>query len=179
MASAASKTGTEAHGGSKAPFPPFEKEHFGSQLLWLAIAFVALYFLLARVALPRIAAVFAARRDRIAGDIEAAGKLKAESDEAIISYEKALAEARARAQAIAAETRRQLMAEAEDKKKKIEADLASNLAEAEKKIEATKTAAMAQVRGIAIDTAGAIVGELTGKAPGKQAVERAVDAALH
>lgn len=179
MASAASKTGTEAHGGPKSVFPPFNKETFGSQLLWFAIAFAALYLLLARVALPRLAAVIEARRRRVDEDIEEAGKLKAKSEAAIEAYEKALAEARAKAQAIAAEARRELMGKAEERKKKLEAALAAKLAAAERQIEASKAGAMAHVRGIAADAAGAIVEELVGKAPGKAATERAVDAAQH
>jgi F-type H+-transporting ATPase subunit b len=179
MATATTGAHTGAQGGPKGVFPPFNKETFGSQLLWFAIAFAALYLLLARVALPRLAAVIEARRSRLDEDIEEAGKLKANSEAAIETYEKALAEARAKAQAIAAEARRELMGKAEERKKKLEAALAVKLAEAERQIEATKAAAMAHVRGIAVDAAGAIVEELVGKAPGKAATERAVDAALH
>ena len=71
------------------------------------------------------------------------------------------------------------MAAAEQRKKQHEAALAAKLAEAERKIEATKSVAMAHVRSIAVDAAGAIVEELVGKLPGKAAVERAVDTALH
>ncbi len=179
MATATGQTGTVAHGGPKGVFPPFNKDTFGSQLLWLAIAFAALYLLLARVALPRLAAILEVRRGRIDDDIAQAGKLKGESEAAIESYQKALAEARAKAQALAAAMRQELMAAAEQRKKQLEGGLAAKLAEAERKIEATKSAAMAHVRGIAVDTAGAIVEELMGKAPGKAAVERAVDTALH
>jgi F-type H+-transporting ATPase subunit b len=179
MATATTGAHTGAQGGPKGVFPPFNKETFGSQLLWFAIAFAALYLLLARVALPRLAAIMEARRARLDADIEAAGKLTAKSEAAIEAYEKALAEARAKAQTIAAEARRDLMAKAEERKKKLEAGLAAKLAEAERQIEATKAAAMAHVRGIAADTAGAIVEQIVGKAPGKAAAERAVDAALH
>ena len=55
----------------------------------------------------------------------------------------------------------------------------SKLADAEKKIEATKAAAMKNVRGIAIDAAGAIIERLTGMAPARPAVERAVDQAIN
>ena len=131
------------------------------------------------MALPRLAAILQVRRGRIDDDIALAGKLKRESEAAIESYEKALAEARAKAQAIAAAMRQELMAAAEQRKKQHEAGLAAKLAEAERKIEATKSAAMAHVRSIAVDAAGAIVEELVGKLPGQATVERAVDAALH
>ena len=41
-----------------APFPPFQSEHFPSQLFWLAVSFVLLYVLMSRIALPRIGAIF-------------------------------------------------------------------------------------------------------------------------
>lgn len=175
----ATQTSTQAPGGAKPPFPPFDKDTFGSQLIWLVIAFVALYVLLARVALPRVAAIFAARKSKLETDLAAAAKAKAESEAAIASYEKALADARAKAQAMAAETKQKFAAEAEDKKKKLEADLAGKLAAAEKQIDATRKAAMGNVRAIAVDTASSIVERLTGTAPAKPAVEKAVDAALH
>jgi len=173
------QAGTEAHGGVKPPFPPFNSETFASQLIWLAIAFVALYVLLSRVALPRVAAIFATRSGRIEGDLAAAKRLSAESQAAIESYEKALAEARTKAQAIAAATRADFAARAEETKKRLEAELTAKLAEAERKIEATKKSAMANVRGIAADAASEIVTRLLGAAPGKQALDRAVDSALH
>ena len=84
-------------------FPPFQAEHFPSQLAWLAVSFVLLYALMAKVALPRIGAIFAERSKRIGDDLKAAQGFKEQSDAAHAAYEKALADARARAQAIAAE----------------------------------------------------------------------------
>jgi F-type H+-transporting ATPase subunit b len=176
---AETKTGTEAPGGHKEPFPPFNSETFASQLVWLAIAFVALYLLLSRVALPRVASIFAARSGKVASDLATAERLKAESEAALEAYEKALADARAKAQAIAATTRAEFAAAAGNKKKQLEASLTAKLAEAERQIEATKKAAMANVRDIAADAAGEIVKRLTGTAPAKQTLDRAVDAALH
>ena len=56
----------------------------------------------------------------------------------------------------------------------LEAELNAKLADAEQPIAATKTAAMANVRGIAIDAAGAIVNRLVGTAPPGAAVAAAV-----
>jgi F-type H+-transporting ATPase subunit b len=172
------KAHTEA-AHEKGPFPPFQKEHFASQLVWLVLSFVVLYVLLWKFVLPRVAAILASRRARIEGDLADAGRAKAESEAALAHYEKSLADARANAQAIAAKTHQELAARSEARRKELEAGLAAKLADAEKQIEATKGAAMKNVRGIAFDAAGAIVERLTGLAPAKPAVERAVDRAIN
>jgi F-type H+-transporting ATPase subunit b len=166
---------TEATGqGHKGAFPPFQAETFASQLVWLAITFALLYLMAAKLVLPRIGGIIEARRDHIDGDIAEAQRLKAASDAAIAAYEKSLAEARARAQALANETRERQAAEAEKSRKVLEGRLNAKLGEAEKAIAATKTAAMANVRGIAVEAASAIVQRLTGSAPSDQAVTEAV-----
>src|SRR5947207_2832106 len=169
---------TEVPGGAKVVFPPFQKETFPSQLFWLALTFVALYLVLSRVALPQIGAIFQARRDRIDGDLAEAQKLRDESDAALAAYEKALAEARGRAQGIADETSHRLNAEAEERRKALESELNAKLAEAERTIAATKSAAMANVHAIAAEAATAIVERLVGAVPAGSAVEAAVKDAL-
>ena len=89
----------------KGHFPPFEKDSFATQFVWLALVFVALYLLMSRVALPRIGSILEARRQRIDGDLAEAARLKDASDAAIAAYEKSLADARGRAQTLANETR--------------------------------------------------------------------------
>ena len=99
---------TEADGGHKAPFPPFQKETFASQLVSLTIAFVALYLISSRLALPRVRQTIDDRENTIKGDLAQAQKLKDDSDAALKAYESELAAARARAQAIGNETREKL-----------------------------------------------------------------------
>ncbi len=173
-------TGTEAtppgeHGGG---FPPFQKETFGSQLLWLAITFGALYFIVSKLAVPRVGGIIADRRARIAGDLAEAARMKDAADAAIASYEKSLADARAKAQTIAAQTRDKVSAEAEVRRKEVEANLHAKLAAAEQTITAKRMAAMANVQGIAKEAAIAIIAQLTGKAPTEEAAAAAVKAAI-
>ena len=176
MAADTNKAHTEApaHG----VFPPFDKETFPSQLFWLAICFVLLYLITARLVQPRVSGIIDGRKNRISGDLAEAARFKSESEQAMAAYEKALADARARAQAIATETRDRLQAEAERNRKSLEEQLNARLAEAEKQIAATKTAAMANVRGIATEAAAAIVTRLSGVAAPEPAVAAAVDAVL-
>ncbi|WP_243372602.1 F0F1 ATP synthase subunit B' [Microvirga solisilvae] len=172
------QAGTEAHGGAHAAdatFPPFATETFAGQLIWLAITFVLLYTLLSKLVLPRLSGIIENRRSLIAKDLDEAAAMKIRAEEAGTAYEKALTEAKGRAQALAQETRAKLAAESDAKRKSLEADLNKRLAESEATIASKKTEAMSHVRGIAAETATAIVERITGKAPAKQAVEAALD----
>ncbi len=180
MAAPAHTASTEAvpKGEHDGGFPPFNAHTFPSQLFWLVITFVLLYALMAKWALPRVGKVIDNRQKLIEGDIAEANRLKQQSDQAVAAYEKALAEARARAQAIANETREKQAAAADATRKTLEGELNVKLAEAEKSIAATKQAAMANVRGIAEDAARAIVERLIGSVPSEKAVADAVTDAL-
>ncbi|MEP0709275.1 MAG: F0F1 ATP synthase subunit B' [Parvibaculum sp.] len=157
--------------------PQLEFHTFVPQLVWLVIVFGYLYVMMSRVALPRIATVLEERRDRIADDLDQAEQFKRQTDEAIEAYEKALAEARAKAHEIAQETRDRLHEETERQRLAIEARLAEKIAEAEKQIAATKEAALANVRTVAVEVADAIVAQLLGETD-RSAAERAVDTEL-
>ena len=128
--------------------------------------------------MPQVGAIIDRRQKHIDDDVAEAGKLKTQSDEAVAAYEKALADARANAQAIANETRDKQAAAAEARRKTLEDELNGKLADAEKTIAATKQAAMSNVRGIAEDAARAIVERLIGQAPSDKAVTDAVASAL-
>jgi len=168
-------TEADAHGRG---FPPFEKDTFASQLVSLLVAFVALYLIVSRIALPRVGGLLDERQKVIESDLAEAQGLKDDSDAALKAYESELASARSRAQAISAETREKLNAVAEAERKTLEERLALKLAEAEKTIAATREAAMSNVRGIASDAAAAIVQRLTGVVPDGKSVASAVDASL-
>lgn len=173
--------GTSAHttaDGGKPPFPPFESHTFASQLVWFAITFVALYLIVARLALPRVGGIIATRQKAIADDLAAAQKLRDESDAEQKAYETELANARGKAQEIGAEARNTLNAQAEQERKALENRLAAKLAEAEATIAATRDAAMGNVRSIATESAAEIVRQLTGLQPDTGAVQSAVDSSL-
>jgi F-type H+-transporting ATPase subunit b len=159
-----------AHGA----FPPFQKETFASQLVWLTVSFVLLYLLMSRIALPRIGSILGDRSKHIADDLAAAQRFKEQSDAANLAYEKSLADARSRAQGMASATREQQAAEAEAANKRLEAQLHERLTAAEQSIAATRAAAMGNVGTIAADTASAIVERLIGKAPAEHDVAAAV-----
>ena len=168
-------TGTEAHGGGPGgTFPPFNPETFAPQLVWLALTFGVLYLVMSRKALPRIADVLEERANRIKRDLDAAERFKGETDKALSSYEKALADAKANANAIAKDTRAKLTADVDKEKSAVDAQMNAKVAEAEVRIAATKTKAMASVNDIASSTAAAIVGRLVGHDVTAEELKRAL-----
>jgi F-type H+-transporting ATPase subunit b len=159
-------------------FPPFDPHHFPSQLFWLVLTFIALYLLMSRLALPRIASIIEARRRHIDYDLANAERLKGQSDAAIAAHEKALSNARGQAQTLANETRAKAAAAAAERRKQAEAKINLQIAASEKTISAKRAAAMAQLGGIAEDAANAIVERLMGSAPPHQEIAQAVNAAI-
>lgn len=153
---------TGHEGGHAGPFPPMDATTFPSQIFWLVIFFGLLYLLMSRVALPKMAAVLEKRANTIEGDLARAQALKDQTQAAVEAYEKALADARAKAQAIAAETRAKMTAEMDAERSSVEKTLAAKTAEAEAKIAAAKASAMRDVNAVAAETAADIVNTLTG-----------------
>lgn len=162
-ADANSATGTHASTEAHSEvFPPFDPASFGGQLLWLAITFAALYFLMSRMALPRIGSILETRRTRIEGDLKEAERLRQETEKAAAAYEAALAEARKNAHGIAEETRAGIKADIDGRRADVEATLSKRVSEAEARIQADKDAALANVGGIAAETAQALVAKISG-----------------
>jgi F-type H+-transporting ATPase subunit b len=143
--------------------PQLDPNHFAGQLFWLTVTFVALLFVMSRIALPRVGDVLDERRDRIKRDLDAAGRLKAETDKALADYEKALADARSNASGIAKETREKLASETDAERQRVDAQIAVKLQDAEARISATKSKAVSAIGDIATETARAVVSKLIGQ----------------
>jgi F-type H+-transporting ATPase subunit b len=167
--------GTEAEGGAhKGVFPPLDTKTFPSQLFWLVVFFGALYVLMSRLVLPRIASILETRRNRIDGDIARASALKDETEAALNSYQKALADARGNASDIAKSTRDNVNADIAQKQLKLNTELAVKASDAETKIAKSKAKAMEAVSDIASDTASEIIAALTGGKVTKAALAKAL-----
>ena len=147
------------HGGG---LPQLDASTFPSQIFWLIVSFLALYWLLSRKALPRVGEILEARQGRIAADLDRAAALRNEAEEALRKHEAVVAEAQARAAAQLKETQDRLTAEAAKRQAELDAQLHAKLAEAEGRIGAAKDAALAQIQGVAAEVAKAAVQRLTG-----------------
>lgn len=155
--------------------PQLDPELFSPQLVWLAITFVILYLLMARVALPQVSDVLSNRAERIDADLTEADALKNQAEEAHEEYEKALAEAKSRAHEIAQEMRDRLNEETARMREETDAKLAEQTAQAEDRIKAAKDEALANVRDVAAESAAAVVERLIGITPDEARVKALVE----
>jgi F-type H+-transporting ATPase subunit b len=167
----------DAH-AAKPGLPQLDTTTFASQLFWLLISFAILYFVISRIAAPKIGGVIQDRADRIKGDLEAAAQAKRDSEAAIAGYDKALVEARAKALKTSDEIRNTVNAEINAKNDQAPKQLSADTAKAEARIAEMRKAAMARVGDVARETAADIVQKLSGEAANTADVEAAVNAAL-
>jgi F-type H+-transporting ATPase subunit b len=150
-------------GGSAIGMPQLCFDWWGNQIFWLIVTLVAIYFVLARIALPRIASILAERQGTITNDIAAAEELKRKAEEAEAAYQKALADARTEAQSIAQKTRDDIKADLNAAIAKADDQIAAKAAESEKAISEIRASALENVEVVAKDAAEAIVVTLGGK----------------
>lgn len=148
---------------------------YPNQIFWLIVTLVVIWWVLSRIALPRIGAVLAERAGTITNDLAAAEELSMKVKDAEKAYEKALADARVEAGRIAALTRAEIRAELDAATATADAQIAAKAAEAEKAIGAIRAGAEDSVREVAAATAREIVAVLGGTADAA-AVDAAVDA---
>jgi F-type H+-transporting ATPase subunit b len=168
--------GTLAHGAPHegGNFPPFDSTNWAPQFVWLVLVFGALYLLMSRIALPRVANILTTRETTINADLDAARATQAKAQTAAQHNDETLAAKKGEAQAIGREAQTKAAAEAAAHRAAAEQKFAQALAAAEQRISAEKLEKMAHVESVAREAAAAIIAKLAG-AP---ADEAAIDAAV-
>lgn len=153
------------HGAAPAVgMPQLDTTTYANQIFWLAIALVAIYFILTRIALPRIAAVLSERKGTITNDLLMAEELKSKAKAAEAAYNEALAQARAEAGRIVAEARAAIQRDLDAATAKADAEIAAKVAQSEARIAEIRASAADSVAAVATDTAEALVAALGGRA---------------
>ncbi len=156
----------DSHGGAIG-MPQLCGEWMGNQIFWLVVTLAVIFFVLSRIALPRIASVLAERQGTITNDLAAAEDLKAKALDAEEAYNKALADARAEAQSIVAQAKADIQGDLDKAIAKADAEIAAKAAEGEKAIAEIRANALDSVKDVAKDTAKEVVSVMGGKADAK------------
>lgn len=152
------------HGGEGGGLPQFRVEYWGGQIIWLLILFAILYFLLARVFIPRLRKVVDTRAETIAGALDEARRTQAEADAQAQALQREIETGRAEARRLAADAQGKAQADLNARLAAEDQRLAGQVAEAETRIRGMRDQAMTNVQSIAADISQAIVQKLTGGA---------------
>lgn len=158
--------------------PQLDPSTFAPQLFWLLITFGVLYLVMWKVALPRVADLLQERQERIDDDLERAQKLRDDAEAVLESYEKTIAEGRAKAQEILRDATISMAKDSDAQHAELTGKLASQTDEAEARINEARDRALEDIRSVAAQTAQAAAGRLIGADVPDDEAERAVAAAL-
>jgi F-type H+-transporting ATPase subunit b len=175
-----------AHGGGAAHgaehgsggLPQLDPTVFSPQLIWLGISFIALYFLMSKVALPKVAEVLEERQDRITNDLARAASFCEDSTGVIAGYEKALTDARAHAQSVMAATAADIASASAGRQTQFNTDLATKTRAAEERINAAKETALTSVRSVAVEIAQQTAEKVAGMKIDASTADAAVGAVM-
>jgi len=160
------------------PQMDFHNPLTATQVIWMAVILVVLYFVLSSWGLPEMGKVLESRAQVIAADLTAARAAKTEADQAVAALQATMAQARAKAQAEVADMITKAKARAAANAASLSARLDKNLAESEARISVARAEAMAALKPVAEDAAHAILRRLTGAPAADDIVARRVEDAL-
>ena len=163
--------------GSAIGMPQLCGEWMSNQIFWLLITLMIIFFVLSRIALPRIATILTERQGTITNDIAAAEDLKAKAAAAEEAYQQALIDARAEAARIVEATKAEIKADLDAAMATADAEITEKAKSSEAVIADIRSNAMASVEEVAKATAKELVAALGGKTDEK-AINKAVDAHL-
>lgn len=155
--------------------PQLDPTWFVSQLFWLVLTFATLFFLLKSRVLPSVQNILAGRQQVVSSDLTRAQSLKSEADQARQDYERALADARMRAQQIMDDVALEHKNQSDALSKQMDVQIAQKLAEADKKIAAKKYELMESLTPTAVDISAMIVEKLTQRTPAADRIARVVN----
>lgn len=158
--------------------PQFDPTLFPSQIFWLVVTFAALYLIIARFAIPRVGEILEQRARLIQDDLDRAQSLKAESDAALATYEKAMADARTQARDVLLAVTNEMKTLVDQKTAVVSAEVTKQITEAETRIAKAKSDALAQIKTIAADTAKEAVSRLAGLSVDAGKLDGAIAAAI-
>jgi F-type H+-transporting ATPase subunit b len=162
----------------EAKLPQLDIQTYPSQIFWLIVAFIVLYFLVSKIAVPRISEVLSERDERIADDLDKAESFKQEAEQVRSEYEKALGEARDKAHAATREAQEAAAKSGAALEAESHAKINAMLKDAESRIATARAEAVSNVRTVARDVAGDAVSKLIGVQVAEAEVERVIDAAM-
>lgn len=167
-----------AHAAEAVGMPQLDFSTFPNQIFWLVVALVVLYFIVARLAVPRIGGILEDRHSTIQGDLDRAAQLKKDAEEAEEAYKAALAAAKAEAMRIVGEAKAEVQAELDAATAKADAEISAKAAESESRIREIRDNALQSIAEVANATTGEVIAAILPGVGDDAAIQSAINARL-
>ncbi len=174
LAAFAVGTAAAAQGG----MPQLDYHLFAPQLVWLAIAFVTLYLVMSRLAVPAISDTLERRQAKIQGDLDAAEKANEDTRALVAAYEKRLADSREDARRLMRERGEGDSNAAAKRLQELSERLTRQIDEAEQRIARQRDDVMAGLEQMARDIGQDVYSKLSGQEADQNALTGKIAAAI-
>ena len=140
--------------------PQLDFTTFIPQLFWLFLSLSFLYFILSRIALPRISDVIEERNDTITDDLDEAKSLSIEAEKVVNELKSRLEDARSSSQKKLMDERQKNLDKISSERKKFEETISKEISSSEEKINKGKSEALKEASDLAVDIAEEIINNL-------------------
>lgn len=137
--------------------PQLDITTYTSQLFWLCICFFSMYFIMAKIIIPRIADIIDQRQSKIDDYINKAMEIKKQAEESLEKYQNALAQATSEADKSLNKTQEELNALIAKRQEELDKKLREKITSSEAQITKSKEQALQQLHEISENLALEIV----------------------
>ena len=142
--------------------PQLDPTRFPSQIFWLVVTFLFLWWLMAKVALPKVGLVLEERQKKINDSLDLAENLRIEAGSELDAYETAISLAHEEARKVINDANQEAIQASANQLAEMRISLTNQIAEVEAEIESVKEKALNDIsqsaREVAISTLDNLVG---------------------
>ena len=142
--------------------PQLDVSNFPSQIFWLVVTFVFLWWLMAKVALPKVGLVLEERQKKINDSLDMADDLRKEAGSELDAYDVAISTAHDEARKVINDANQEGTQASANQLAEMRISLTNQIAEVEAEIESVKEKALKDIsqsaREVAISTLDNLVG---------------------
>ena len=152
----------EAFAAESGGMPQLNHEFWISQIFWLTITFGILYVVLSKLILPKISANLEIRKSQILENIEAAEKLRKESELKIEEYEIIVQDSKNKSKNYFKNAKEKILKDINLKKNSLDKELNKEIQKAETEIQELRDRAPEKINKIAVETSADLLQQLIG-----------------
>ena len=155
--------------------PQLDPVYWPSQVFWLIIIFLSVYFLIAKIFIPKIEDNIESREDKIRKDLEEAKSLGEESEKKLKTYKDLIKAAKIDTKKIISQSRQKLSQDMQLKGKEIKKEIEKETEIAQKEIKNFKINSINKINLISEEIASNLVKDIFGEDPNKSSVKAIVN----